>query len=231
MDCGEWACKTVSILINGDSSVHHEPFAVLFLLFLTDESFFPFLWSDVGTANLAYLPRTIAQANVFHTIRARYTQQVPFTWNGDLLVYVHCSQLPFEQFFASQKLMEFFHFGSKGFKEESYPHIFALATRAYREMLRTSADQLLLFTGESGSGKSVNFRAALLHLAYVTSRREEAISNSEKVVAATELLRYEKPWEDWERTVLLLLLLLLRYFGNSQTAGSSDSSRYQMFAK
>ncbi|KAI8064149.1 chitin synthase-domain-containing protein [Gongronella butleri] len=84
------------------------------------------------------------------------------------------------------------------------PHIFQIANQAYMHMRRTGIDQSILFSGETGSGKSYGCQQLVQHLVSLSSPKKEAklhgqVMNAQWVLAA---------------------------FGHAKTAYNRDASRF-----
>ncbi|KII91880.1 glycosyltransferase family 2 protein [Plicaturopsis crispa FD-325 SS-3] len=97
-------------------------------------------------------------------------------------------------------------------KEPLPPHIFQITNNAYYHMRRTTQDQSLLFSGESGSGKSENRRLAMKTLL------EMSVSNPGKKGAklATQVPAAE---------------FVLESFGNARTLFNANASRFGKYTE
>lgn len=54
-------------------------------------------------------------------------------------------------------------------REETAPHIFAIAQSAYRQLLTTRQDQTIVMLGRSGSGKSTSCQHLLQYLVTIAA--------------------------------------------------------------
>ncbi|KAJ3109019.1 hypothetical protein HK100_003361 [Physocladia obscura] len=90
------------------------------------------------------------------------------------------------------------------------PHPFEIASAAYLHMVRAVEDQVILTCGESGSGKTEVLRQTLqqiLHLSQQTDPHQKIHSD------------------------ILSAELILECFGNAQTAGNKNSTRYSRYTE
>lgn len=62
----------------------------------------------------------------------------------------------------------------RGCKAEDMPaHVFSLAQSAYRETITTRRDHSIVFSGRSGSGKTVNHKQVLRYLVLIASQNNK----------------------------------------------------------
>ncbi|KXN87631.1 Chitin synthase 8 [Leucoagaricus sp. SymC.cos] len=92
------------------------------------------------------------------------------------------------------------------------PHVFQLANNAYYHMRRTAQDQSILFSGESGSGKSENRRLAIKTLL------ELSVSNPGKKGAK---LASQVPAAEF----------VIESFGNARTLFNPNASRFGKYTE
>ncbi|OCH90496.1 glycosyltransferase family 2 protein [Obba rivulosa] len=97
-------------------------------------------------------------------------------------------------------------------KEHLPPHIFQLANNAYYHMRRTSQDQSILLSGETGSGKSENRRLA------IKSILELSVSSPGKKGAK---LAHQVPAAEF----------VLETFGNSRTLFNPNASHFGKYTE
>ncbi|XP_041372336.1 unconventional myosin-Ia-like [Gigantopelta aegis] len=86
------------------------------------------------------------------------------------------------------------------------PHIFAITTKAYKRLRETEKNQVVLVTGESGSGKTENTKLMVKHLISICG------SNSPDL--AREIIEVNP---------------LLEAFGNAKTVHNDNSSRFAKY--
>ncbi|KAM3820734.1 unconventional myosin-XVIIIa-like [Vipera latastei] len=145
-------------------------------------------------ANLVYLN----ESSALHTLRQRYGGNLIHTYAGPNLVVINPLSSPS---IYSEKVMHMFK-GCR--KEESSPHVYALAQAAYRAMLMSRQDQALLFLGSSGSGKTTSAQHLVQYLATIAGSPGRVFSV-----------------EKWQA-----LYTILEAFGNSSTSLNSNASRF-----
>ncbi|KAG5634988.1 hypothetical protein H0H81_012795 [Sphagnurus paluster] len=97
-------------------------------------------------------------------------------------------------------------------KQPLPPHIFQLANNAYYHMKRTTQDQAIIFSGETGSGKSENRRLAIKTLL------ELSVSNPGKKGSK---LATQVPASEF----------VLETFGNARTLFNPNASRYGKYTE
>lgn len=64
-------------------------------------------------------------------------------------------------------------------REETAPHIFAIAQTAYRQLLTTRQDQTIVMLGRSGSGKSTSCQHLLQYLVTIAAGSGKVYSGEE----------------------------------------------------
>ncbi|KAA1474601.1 glycosyltransferase family 2 protein [Dentipellis sp. KUC8613] len=97
-------------------------------------------------------------------------------------------------------------------EEQLPPHIFQLANNAYYHMRRTTQDQCILMSGETGSGKSENRRLAIKTLL------ELSVSNPGKKGSK---LAHQIPAAEF----------VLESFGNARTLFNTNASRFGKYTE
>nr|XP_058963310.1 myosin-IIIb-like [Pocillopora verrucosa] len=152
-----------------------------------------------GTDDLATLSE-LNEEIILHELRARYSQDVIYTYVGDILIALN----PF-------KPLEIYHKSTAetykmAQKSSQPPHIFAIANSAYQAMLGVGGaspnSQCCVISGESGAGKTESAKlliSQLVELSRGTSQLEQQI---------------------------LQVNPLLEAFGNAQTLMNDNSSRF-----
>uniref|UniRef100_A0A668AK76 Myosin XVIIIA n=1 Tax=Myripristis murdjan TaxID=586833 RepID=A0A668AK76_9TELE len=104
-------------------------------------------------------------------------------------------------FFLTPQVMHMF----KGCRrEDSAPHIYAVAQSAYRNLLTTRQDQSIVLLGKSGSGKTTNCQHLVQYLVSIAG-------STGKIFSA----------EKWQA-----VYTILEAFGNSATAMNTNASRF-----
>ncbi|XP_075627978.1 unconventional myosin-XVIIIa isoform X19 [Balearica regulorum gibbericeps] len=145
-------------------------------------------------ASLLYLN----ESSVLHTLRQRYGGNLLHTYAGPTMVIINPLSSPS---MYSEKVMHMF----KGCRrEDTSPHIYAVAQAAYRSMLMSRQDQAIVLLGASGSGKTTNCQHLVQYLATIAG-------STGKVFSA----------EKWQA-----LYTVLEAFGNSSTGMNGNATRF-----
>ncbi|NXW64825.1 MY18A protein, partial [Eurystomus gularis] len=145
-------------------------------------------------ASLLYLN----ESSVLHTLRQRYGGNLLHTYAGPTMVIINPLSSPS---MYSEKVMHMF----KGCRrEDTSPHIYAVAQAAYRSMLMSRQDQAIVLLGTSGSGKTTNCQHLVQYLATIAG-------STGKVFSA----------EKWQA-----LYTVLEAFGNSSTGMNGNATRF-----
>ncbi|XP_065550966.1 unconventional myosin-XVIIIa isoform X16 [Lathamus discolor] len=145
-------------------------------------------------ASLLYLN----ESSVLHTLRQRYGGNLLHTYAGPTMVIINPLSSPS---MYSEKVMHMF----KGCRrEDTSPHIYAVAQAAYRSMLMSRQDQAVVLLGASGSGKTTNCQHLIQYLATIAG-------STGKVFSA----------EKWQA-----LYTVLEAFGNCSTGMNGNATRF-----
>ncbi|NXG73769.1 MY18A protein, partial [Baryphthengus martii] len=145
-------------------------------------------------ASLLYLN----ESSVLHTLRQRYGGNLLHTYAGPTMVIINPLSSPS---MYSEKVMHMF----KGCRrEDTSPHIYAVAQAAYRSMLMSRQDQAIVLLGASGSGKTTNCQHLVQYLATIAGSTGKVFSV-----------------EKWQA-----LYTVLEAFGNSSTGMNSNATRF-----
>lgn len=145
-------------------------------------------------ASLLYLN----EASVLHSLRQRYGGNLIHTYAGPTMVILNPLSSPS---MYSEKVMLMFKGGRR---EDTSPHIYAVAQAAYRNMLMTRQDQSIVLLGSSGSGKTTSCQHLIQYLATVAG-------STGKIFSA----------EKWQA-----VYTILEAFGNSSTTMNSNATRF-----
>lgn len=89
-------------------------------------------------------------------------------------------------------------------RSENAPHIFAVADAAYQHALHHNTIQQILFTGETGSGKTTNYLHVADHLLYLgesSNFNNNLIKNAIKVLHS--LVHASTPHNDYSTRSLI----------------------------
>ncbi|NWZ00414.1 MY18A protein, partial [Loxia curvirostra] len=145
-------------------------------------------------ASLLYLN----ESSTLHTLRQRYGGNLLHTYAGPTMVIINPLSSPS---MYSEKVMHMF----KGCRrEDTSPHIYAVAQAAYRSMLMSRQDQAIVLLGTSGSGKTTNCQHLVQYLATIAG-------------SAGKVFSVEK----WQA-----LYTILEAFGNSSTSMNGNATRF-----
>ncbi|KAJ2727205.1 hypothetical protein GGI07_000089 [Coemansia sp. Benny D115] len=90
------------------------------------------------------------------------------------------------------------------------PHVFAMATNAYLHMRQTGLNQSLIFSGETGTGKSEAKRLAARMLSFLRPHARRDTQIFDKIVEAE---------------------IILEAFGNAKTTNHANASRVGMYTE
>ncbi|XP_051973117.1 unconventional myosin-XVIIIa isoform X3 [Xyrauchen texanus] len=138
------------------------------------------------------------ESSILHTLRQRFGGNLIHTYAGSNLLVINPLSFPA---MYSEKVMQMF----KGCRrEETAPHVFAIAQSAYRQLLTTRQDQTIVLLGRSGSGKTTNSQHLLQYLVTIAA-------GSGKVYSA----------EKWQA-----VYTVLEAFGNCSTVMNGNASRF-----
>ncbi|XP_059722329.1 unconventional myosin-XVIIIa isoform X2 [Haemorhous mexicanus] len=145
-------------------------------------------------ASLLYLN----ESSTLHTLRQRYGGNLLHTYAGPTMVIINPLSSPS---IYSEKVMHMF----KGCRrEDTSPHIYAVAQAAYRSMLMSRQDQAIVLLGASGSGKTTNCQHLVQYLATIAGSTGKVFSV-----------------EKWQA-----LYTILEAFGNSSTGMNGNATRF-----
>ncbi|KAM9469006.1 unconventional myosin-XVIIIa isoform 4-T5 [Clarias gariepinus] len=145
-------------------------------------------------ATLLYLN----ESSVMHCLRQRYGGNLIHTYAGLSMVVINPISAPS---MYSEKVMHMF----KGCRrEDTAPHVYAVAQSAYRNLLTTRQDQSIVLLGKSGSGKTTNCQHLVQYLLSIAG-------STGKIFSA----------EKWQA-----VYTILEAFGNCATSMNSNASRF-----
>ena len=150
------------------------------------------------------------EASVVHNLQMRYQADLIYTYSGLFLVTVnpYCP-LPIYT-------NEYINMYKGRSREDTKPHIFAMADEAFRNLVEEGRNQSILVTGESGAGKTENTKKVIQYLAAVAHPESVAKSRSQQSNLSQQILRANP---------------ILEAFGNAQTVRNHNSSRFGKFIR
>ncbi|KAJ6130537.1 Myosin tail [Penicillium capsulatum] len=152
------------------------------------------------------------EASVVHNIHTRYQSDLIYTYSGLFLVTVN-PYCPLPIYTNEYVKM----YKGRG-REETRPHIFAMADEAFRNLVEEGENQSILVTGESGAGKTENTKKVIQYLAAVaTSDTPYGRSGTKNLSNLSQQILRANP--------------ILEAFGNAQTVRNNNSSRFGKFIR
>ncbi|KAK5953874.1 class II myosin [Knufia fluminis] len=155
------------------------------------------------------------EASVIHNLQTRYQSDLIYTYSGLFLVAInpYCP-LPiygndYVRMYKGQT------------REDTRPHIFAVADAAFRRLVEEGENQSILVTGESGAGKTENTKKVIQYLAAVaTSDLDTPLAGRSPAKQLSNLSQQ-----------ILRANPILESFGNAQTVRNNNSSRFGKFIR
>ncbi|OBR08675.1 Myosin type ii heavy chain [Colletotrichum higginsianum IMI 349063] len=150
------------------------------------------------------------EASVVHNLHMRYQADLIYTYSGLFLVTVnpYCP-LPIYT-------NEYINMYKGRNREDTKPHIYAMADHAFRNLVDEGENQSILVTGESGAGKTENTKKVIQYLAAVAHSESPVKNKSQQSNLSQQILRANP---------------ILEAFGNAQTVRNNNSSRFGKFIR
>ncbi|KDO32183.1 hypothetical protein SPRG_03400 [Saprolegnia parasitica CBS 223.65] len=159
------------------------------------------------------------EASILAALAVRFQKKAIYTSTGSILVAIN----PFEALpalYSAALKASYIEHGDRvmaGEKREKLPpHVYAVADKAFRDLLRQTADQSVLVSGESGAGKTETTKIIMNYLASVSS----ATTNDTHI-----------PERENVRNRVLESNPILEAFGNARTNRNNNSSRFGKFIR
>ncbi|RDI87036.1 hypothetical protein Vi05172_g3119 [Venturia inaequalis] len=153
------------------------------------------------------------EASVVHNLHMRYQADLIHTYSGLFLVTInpYCP-LPI----YTRDYVNMYRGRSR---DDTKPHVFAMADEAFRNLVDEGQNQSILVTGESGAGKTENTKKVIQYLAAVatTDTPRAAKSGGIHISNLSEQILRANP--------------ILEAFGNAQTVRNNNSSRFGKFIR
>ncbi|XP_062596155.1 myosin-IIIb-like [Saccostrea cucullata] len=142
-----------------------------------------------------------SEDNVTKVVKTRYKEDRIYTNVGEILLAVNpCKELTI----YTESTKKQYDWGN--FEAKPPPHVFDIATRAYRRMLQAGGNQIILVCGESGAGKTESAKYMVEHLMYMVGHGTKNLN--ERIVKINTILET---------------------FGNARTKMNHNSSRFAKF--
>jgi myosin protein heavy chain len=150
------------------------------------------------------------EASVVHNLHMRYQADLIYTYSGLFLVTInpYCP-LPIYT-------NEYINMYKGQSREETKPHIYAMADEAFRNLVDEGENQSILVTGESGAGKTENTKKVIQYLAAVAHSDSPVKNKAQHSNLSQQILRANP---------------ILEAFGNAQTVRNNNSSRFGKFIR
>jgi len=150
------------------------------------------------------------EPSVVHNLQSRYTADLIYTYSGLFLVAVN----PYCPLSIYGK--DYVNMYKGRSREDTKPHIFAIADEAFRNLVDEGENQSILVTGESGAGKTENTKKVIQYLAAVATNDSPRTGNKSFSDLSQQILRANP---------------ILEAFGNAQTVRNNNSSRFGKFIR
>ena len=136
------------------------------------------------------------QQRLLESIHRRFNKTLIYTYIGDVLLAINPKQyLPIDNLHFQLKYSKI--------RQDLLPHVFAIATNVYNQMMINHQAQCIILSGESGSGKTHTAQNLISELALLGFGEQRALENR-----------------------LVTMNILLEAFGNAQTVLNANSSRF-----
>lgn len=150
------------------------------------------------------------EASVVHNLHMRYQADLIYTYSGLFLVAInpYCP--------LSIYTNEYINMYKGQGREETKPHIYAMADEAFRNLVDEGENQSILVTGESGAGKTENTKKVIQYLAAVAHSDSPVKNKIQHSNLSQQILRANP---------------ILEAFGNAQTVRNNNSSRFGKFIR
>ncbi|KAF5665651.1 myosin heavy chain [Fusarium heterosporum] len=150
------------------------------------------------------------EASVVHNLHMRYQADLIYTYSGLFLVTVNpYAPIPI----YSNDYINMYRGRNR---EDTKPHIFAMADEAFRNLVEEGKNQSILVTGESGAGKTENTKKVIQYLAAVAQTDSTVKNKAQHSTLSQQILRANP---------------ILEAFGNAQTVRNNNSSRFGKFIR
>ena len=110
----------------------------------------------IGENNLADIDEPDV-ASIVDNLRRRYLNNAFYTFIGDVLIYMP----PFSgiSMYTDEDVQ--YYCENNAFDPDLKPHIYSFADRVYSNMLFWKRNQVVIMSGSSGSGKTINTKQFL----------------------------------------------------------------------
>ncbi|CAG4968712.1 unnamed protein product [Colias eurytheme] len=138
----------------------------------------------------------LQEFTILRNLHIRYNEQLIYTYTGSMLIAIN----PYE--ILPIYTMDQIHFYQERNIGDMPPHIFAIGSDSYRELVESGSNQCVVISGESGAGKTESTKLLLQYLAAASGKHswiEQQIQETNPILEA---------------------------FGNAKTVKNDNSSRF-----
>ena len=145
------------------------------------------------------------EPSILHNSKLRFVKDEIYTFTGRILVALN----PFKMIsglYGPESMAKY----AKQDPSKTGPHVFAVAERAYVQMLKSKKDQSICMSGESGAGKTETNKQLMMFLA-------KRAAKDGNVEAISDAILKSNP--------------ITEAFGNAKTSRNNNSSRFGKFIK
>ncbi|RYP86174.1 hypothetical protein DL769_000786 [Monosporascus sp. CRB-8-3] len=151
------------------------------------------------------------EPSVVHNLHMRYQSDLIYTYSGLFLVTVnpYCPLPIYTNEYINM-------YKGRG-REDTKPHIFAMADETFRNLVDEGKNQSILVTGESGAGKTENTKKVIQYLAAVAHSESPMKGRGQQHSTLSQQILRANP--------------ILEAFGNAQTVRNNNSSRFGKFIR
>ncbi|EPB90320.1 hypothetical protein HMPREF1544_02845 [Mucor circinelloides 1006PhL] len=162
----------------------------------------------LSVSDLTQLTRDPSSDELAELLRQRYLNDVIYT-NISPSILIAVNPYHPNSTVKADYIAEYKDTSSAKANQWKEPHIYQLVNHAYLHMRRTSINQSILFSGESGSGKSEQFRQSINHLIALSTHRKTTRTQANVIHAQ----------------------IILRAFSHAKTTQHDNASRSALFAE
>ncbi|KAH3703114.1 hypothetical protein DPMN_078143 [Dreissena polymorpha] len=143
----------------------------------------------------------LTEENILKSLRERYEHDLIYTNIKDILIAIN-PRKPLRIYL--DEIHEQYHYDQAVGGLE--PHVFQVSAAAYKRMLQTDTDQVIIVSGESGAGKTESTKYMVKHLVHMCKGGDMELHNK-----------------------LIEINPLLEAFGNAKTTLNENSSRFAKY--
>ena len=126
------------------------------------------------------------EASILHNLKQRFHAIQPYTYVGNICIAINPYQW-IDSIYSNN--MKDLYYNTK--QIDLMPHIYAISTNSYKNLLQSNQNQSILVSGESGAGKTETVKLLLSHLAYISNNNSNKLNESiivKRILQANPLL-------------------------------------------